>query len=58
MDAVGDYVKTHGDQNGDLTLKKQLEHLKAQREVMDRWTSSLAKMGVVVEDEWIDEGIA
>lgn len=58
MDAVGDYVKTHGDVNGGLTLEKQLNHLQTQKEVLERWKATLAKMGVVVEDEWIDDGMS
>ena len=58
MDAVGDYIKTHGDENGDLTLKEQLQHLKVQKESLKRWKSTLAKMGVMLEDEWIDESMS
>jgi len=57
MDAVGDYVKTHGDSNIGLTLENQLNHLQTQKEVLERWKATLARMGVVVEDEWIDDGM-
>jgi len=58
IDAVGDYVKTHGDANGDLTLEKQLNHLQTQREVLERWKATLARMGVVIEDELIVDGMS
>lgn len=57
LNAVADFIKTHANKAGLLTLEAQLEHIRGQREAMLKWQTVLQGLGIGIPEAYLVEGM-